>query len=97
MYTLWFSQQPIVVRDGDFPDQPTNRPTNRWRQVGMISCCGPDGSSRREGGGVNVDKSLVRIGSGFVSFHVGLIRSVVSVPFLVPLLPRVVFLDLFES
>ena len=63
----------------------------------MISCCGPDGSSRREGGGVNVDKSLVRIGSGFVAFHVGLIRSVVSVSFLVPLLPRVVFLDLLES
>ena len=33
----------------------------------------------------------------FVSFHFGLVRSVVLVSFLVPLLCRVVFLDLFES
>ena len=48
-------------------------------------------------GRVHIDKSLVRIGSGLVSFRFGLIRSVVLVSFLVPLLPRVVFLDLFES
>ena len=48
-------------------------------------------------GRVHIDKSLVRIGSGFVSFRFGLVRSVVSVSFLVPLLCRVVFLDLFES
>ena len=41
--------------------------------------------------------TLVRIGSGFVSFHFGVIRSVVLVLFLVPLLCRVVFLDLLES
>ena len=40
---------------------------------------------------------LVGTGSGFVSFRFGLIRSVVLVSFLVPLLCRVVLLDLFES
>ena len=33
MHTICFSQQPIVVSDGDFQ---TNPPTNRWGQVGMI-------------------------------------------------------------
>ena len=40
-------------------------------------------------GRVHIDKSLVRIGSGLVSFRFGLIRSVVLVPFPVPLLCRV--------